>query len=560
MSGPISVSDDEASAVPDLPAPTTTPTRLDAVETQAYVVDTQMVQEVLAGLDQEVPSPGQPLASARLPSTKVLPGYDDSPEPKATTARVEPSKEAVMTPSPKNLPEPKATDASVEEAVVTPSPKNLPEPNARVEEAVVTPSPKNLPEPKATDARVEEAVVTPSPKNLPEPKATDARVEEAVVTPSPKNLPEPKATDASMEPSKEAVLTPSPKNLFEPKATAASVEPSKEAVVTPSPKNLPFPEISPLKTCITRDGQLNAKGSHVMQEGRGRGRKVAGSEKKPEPMTETSKRKPGRPKKAAHKKAEETQKLEVDEIATHKAVHKTAETQKLEVAETATKKVKKLRRKRAPKKKQADPTDVPAVEKDIPKRKKGKIGDPSDVPVEKDIPKKKKGKIGDPTDVPVAKDIPKKKKGKIGVPIDTPAVEKDIPKKKKAKIGDPIDTPAVEEDIPKGKKGKIDDPTDVPAEAAVPTTRCRGKCAVVEPTKKKKRAASAPPGLHIRSATPMEDEWPKVFARRFRPSKDSWMQRLWDGCVRAFNSIIAPEMPSGQKCKLEACIFHYTDL
>ena len=46
--------------------------------------------------------------------------------------------------------------------------------------------------------------------------------------------------------------------------------------------------------------------------------------------------------------------------------------------------------------------------------------------------------------------------------------------------------------------------------------------------------------------------WPRTFARRYRPSNDSWMQRLWDGCYLAFQDVIAPNILPGQKTFLEA--------
>ena len=49
-----------------------------------------------------------------------------------------------------------------------------------------------------------------------------------------------------------------------------------------------------------------------------------------------------------------------------------------------------------------------------------------------------------------------------------------------------------------------------------------------------------------------EDDVPLTFARRYRPPKDCWSQRLWDGCVKAFRQIIEPRMKPGQKTKLEA--------
>ena len=66
-------------------------------------------------------------------------------------------------------------------------------------------------------------------------------------------------------------------------------------------------------------------------------------------------------------------------------------------------------------------------------------------------------------------------------------------------------------------------------------------------------------GLTIRRipAVSMEDAsdepgQPATFARRYRPAKDSWCQRLWDGCRHYFRIFIAPEMNPGYKTKLEA--------
>ncbi|CAE7320325.1 unnamed protein product [Symbiodinium sp. CCMP2592] len=387
--GPIAVSDGEGDLPRDLSGPATTSAAPDFTETQAYAVDTQMLQDVLGGLDQEVPSPGQPLAAGRLPSTAVLPG-------------------------------------SVDPACET------------------------------------------SP---------------------------------------------------DPKETAASVDPPSEALETPSPKNLAPPEISPVKTCITRDSQLRAKSTKVAENaekpgrgrgaGRGRGR-GGGRPKKdaePEPVAETSKpKKGGRPKKNP-------------------------------VAESSKPKVGRPKKNPV-----AEPVDESA---------KPKGGRPKK-PVTETVEEAGGGleKVPDiPLDVVTkGKKLRRKKvsKRRRAIHDDAAVVEKDI---KEAKIGGTTDGPVL--DIPKAKKAKSVDPSK--AELVAPTTRCTGKRKVAETTP----AAKCRPGsgLQIRRSTPKEEQWPNVFARRYRPSKDSWMQRLWDGSVRAFYSIIAPEMAPGQKTRLEACVY-----
>ena len=412
MSGPIAVSDEEGSLIRDLPGPTSTSAALDAVETQAYAVDTQMAQEVLAGLDQEVPSPGQPLAAGRLQSTAVLPGSVDPP-----------------------------CDTS----------------------------------------------------------------------------PDPKETATSVEP------------------------PIEEALVTPSPKNLAPLEISPAKTCVTRDSQLRVKSAKVAADaegrgrgagrGRGRGGRRPKKDVEPEPVPETSEpKKGGRPKKH----------LEPEPVLETSKPKKGGRRKKNPVAESS-------------KPKGGRPKKDPVAETSEPK-KGGRPIEEAEESMGKKIP-------GNSLDVVTkGKKLRRKKVAKRRRAIrddaaveapdnDVPAVEKDI---KKAKIGAPTEDPAVDEDIPKAKKAKCGDPTK--AELVVPTTRCTGKRKVVETAAAPKRRPSGA-GLHIRRSTPTEQQWPKVFARRYRPSKDSWMQRLWDGSVRAFMSIIAPEMGPGQKTRLEACVY-----
>ncbi|CAE7732092.1 unnamed protein product, partial [Symbiodinium pilosum] len=68
-------------------------------------------------------------------------------------------------------------------------------------------------------------------------------------------------------------------------------------------------------------------------------------------------------------------------------------------------------------------------------------------------------------------------------------------------------------------------------------------------SQKRKADASTGADLQIKRQGAKHDE--KDFPR-YRPCKDSWMQRLWDGSVLAFKDIITPQMAPGQKTKLEA--------
>ena len=104
-----------------------------------------------------------------------------------------------------------------------------------------------------------------------------------------------------------------------------------------------------------------------------------------------------------------------------------------------------------------------------------------------------------------------------------------------------------EADQPKRKSKQPKQP-----EPKAPPTRVRSKRKLEETPdpkpKPKPKSAAINPAKHDATT----HQWPKTFARRYRPVNDSWMQRLWDGCVLAFADVIMPKMQPGQKTVLEA--------
>ena len=97
------------------------------------------------------------------------------------------------------------------------------------------------------------------------------------------------------------------------------------------------------------------------------------------------------------------------------------------------------------------------------------------------------------------------------------------------------------EDVAPPKKRRCKNVVDAPP---APSTRVRGKRGS-EGTQKPKKA--------VKKVTKSGDvQWPKTFARRYRPNSDNWTQRLWEGCVLAFRTTLLPHIIPGQATALQA--------
>ena len=139
---------------------------------------------------------------------------------------------------------------------------------------------------------------------------------------------------------------------------------------------------------------------------------------------------------------------------------------------------------------------------------------------------------------------------------EIPADEEEPPKKKCGRQTN--ETPASKHASPSRRvTGKRKQAEESPAPARKPKAKAKSKAADKSKASAKAtcKAKAKGPGLHIKHAKEeMEESLPLTFARRYRPPKDSWSQRLWDGCLKAFRRIIEPRMKPGQKTKLEALL------
>ena len=232
-------------------------------------------------------------------------------------------------------------------------------------------------------------------------------------------------------------------------------------IVTPSPRSLHLPEISPMKTAVMRNDQLNLKGEKQKEVA---DKKEKAADKKEAELPRGGRGRGGRGRGRGRGKSEP------------------------EISE-----------KDEGEEKPEDVEMTPSGEK------------PSQGTAESANAEVKKNKGGRPRKV---KDDDAKQ-----------TTDKDNSAKKRSK------TESAEPEATK-KKPK----------ATEPATRCVGK----------RKDGGKDAALHIKRSKDTQEEFPNTFARRYRPCKDSWMQRLWDGSFLAFQSMIMPSIQAGKKTKLEA--------
>ena len=121
---------------------------------------------------------------------------------------------------------------------------------------------------------------------------------------------------------------------------------------------------------------------------------------------------------------------------------------------------------------------------------------------------------------------------------------------------------AVDESTPVSKSAKktvedVKQPTKSSSKTARDSSPCEApakRCRTKTGSPAKTSPSSSPKPLVIKAVTPKVK--PATFARRYRPPKDSWMQRLWDAGSEFFEVMIAPRMRPGQKTALEARLEH----
>ena len=234
-------------------------------------------------------------------------------------------------------------------------------------------------------------------------------------------------------------------------------------IVTPSPRSLHLPEISPVKTAVMRNDQLNLKGQK-QKELADKKEKAAAKKEAELPRGGRGRGGRGRGRGSGKSQPEMSEKDEGEE-----------KPEDVEMAPSGEKPSQNI-------------TETENANAEVKKNKGGR-------------PRKLKD---DDTKQTTDKDESTKKRSK------TEGAEPEATKKK-----------------PK---------------ATEPATTCVGK----------RKDGGKDGALHIKRAKDTPAEFPNTFARRYRPCKDSWAQRLWDGAFLAFQSTITPSMQAGQKTKLEA--------